>query len=125
MSTRVARACTCALLLAAAAFAVAACSDDDGGSHWNCPCDWGDTCTDVPTECAVVDCLKWVCTDTGSDCGWVSADRSGLACSQKDVIGSCHCDSDDSVTYYRRSFAGDPEEDCESPDFVRCVYTPR
>lgn len=124
LRARLLRACICILLLAAAAFTIAGCSDD-GDSTSSCACDWGDTCAEVSSACAATECEKPVCTDPGTDCTWAYADTSGGECSQKDVLGSCRCDSDDSVTYYRRSFAGDPEEDCESPDFVRCVYTPR
>ncbi|HEY6725140.1 MAG TPA: hypothetical protein VI197_13995, partial [Polyangiaceae bacterium] len=75
---------------------------------------------ELEAGCAVTECEKAVCTDQGTDCMSIYADTSGGECSQKDVVGSCRCDSDDSVTYYRRSFAGDPKAACERPDFVRC-----
>lgn len=69
--------------------------------------------------------MKDVCSDQGNDCEWVYADTSSSMCSQNEVIGSCSCESDATVTHYRSSFSGAPKADCESPDFTRCVYTAR
>lgn len=69
--------------------------------------------------------MKHVCSDQGTDCGWIYAYTSSGLCSQNDVLGSCSCEFDGSVTHYRSSFTGDPKEDCESLDSARCVYTAR
>jgi len=98
------RACVCAVLLASPAFTIGACSSDDDGSSSgpDCHCEWGDTCEELSADCSTTEC----------ESNGANAKGQG-ACSQTDVVGSCSCASQALVTYYRSSFTGDPQSDCE------------
>jgi len=99
------RVCTCSLLLIASASLVGACSgDDDGGSSGGgaCHCEFVDHCDEQFSYCESTECEH----------NGENALGSG-ACDQTDVIASCDCPSQETVTYYRSSYSGDPQEDCE------------
>lgn len=91
----------------AAAACVGACSSDDdggsGGSSPGCHCEWGDTCDEMPAA----ECPHTECESNGQDV------KASGACTDMDVIGTCTCAAEDTVIYYRSSFAGNPADDCD------------
>ena len=116
------RACFCCLLLTSASLAIGACSGDDDGSSSGetCHCDSGDVCSERPVSCENVACGGGSTATSGGE-----IDFGPGECDQTDVIASCSCPSG-YVAFYRSSYTGDPQEDCESScDGLGGEYTAR
>jgi len=93
---------TTASLIAALALLAGACGgdDDDANSGGTCSCNWGDSCEEYSSGCALMECES-----NGQDV------KSTNRCSQEGVLATCTCASDDYVAYYYD--LANAQSDCE------------